>query len=80
MVAAAVIRLGPPLSVSSKAESVKVLSRIGSLKVTSIAATGVFRGLGEAGVIEVIAMTIVVVASAAVGVAWTLPTLSVAML
>ena len=44
--------------------------------------TGVFRGFGETGVIEVRASgaTIVVVAWAAVGVAWTLPTLSVATL
>ena len=55
---------------------------IGSLKVTSTVETGVFRGLGATGVIEVTVTgrTICTVAWAALGVGWTFPALSVATL
>ena len=63
-------------------ESVKVLSLIGSLKVTSMVETAVFRGLGETAAIDVIVRgeMICTVCWAAVGVGWMLPALSVAML
>ena len=46
---ALVIRFGPPLSVSVRAESVKVVRLTGSLKVTSMDETVELRGLGETG-------------------------------
>ena len=76
------IRLGPPLSVRVRAPGVRLLVLIGSLKVTSIVETAVFRGLGETAAIEltVSGARIWTVCWAAVGVGWTLPALSVAML
>ena len=47
------IRLGPPSSVRVKAPGLRLLVLIGSLNVTSIDETAVFRGLGETAAIEV---------------------------
>ena len=49
---ALVIRLGPPLSVSVRAESVKVARLTGSLNVTSMDETVELRGLGETAAID----------------------------
>ncbi len=73
---------GVPSSVNVRAPAVRLLVLIGSLKVTSMLETVVLRGLGETAVMEVRLKveTISIVACAEVGVGWTLPALSVAML
>ncbi len=76
------IRFDPLLSMSVNAESENAARSIGELKVTSTEGTAVFRGLGETGAIAVTLSEerICTVCWAAVGVGWTLPALSVAML
>ena len=76
------MRLAPPLSVRLRAADVRLVEPMGPLNVTSMAETAVFRGLGETVAIDVMVtgLMTVVVAWAAVGVGWTLPTLSVATL
>jgi len=59
-VTALVIRLDPPLSVSVRAPAARLFVLIGSLKVTSTAETGVFRGLGETAAIDVIVSEVAV--------------------
>ncbi len=67
---------------SVRAESENAARSIGELNVTSTEVTAEFRGLGETGAIAVTLSEerIWTVCWAALGVAWTLPALSVAML
>jgi hypothetical protein len=76
------MRLGPPSSVRVRAPGLRLLTLIGSLKVTSTLETAALRGLGETPVIEVklSGEMICTVVWAPVGVGWTLPALSVATL
>ena len=82
METAPVIRSGPPLSVRVRAAEPKPLEPAGSSRVTLTEVTGVFRVAGATAAIESMdsGATTWVVAWAEVGVAWILPTLSVATL